>query len=179
MFGPIPPGLKVIRTCGHPDCVAPDHLVPGKPNETTVENIHQMFFRKTVRGTTIQKDFTTTTLTLGDIRIVSSLAQKLKSSECRLSAYLFSRFSEAGKRVISENSGSDVYSLCNLRRTLVLELNAVIRGESIYDCDRFVGIKLRDSTVSLLCGNLPPAEFGRLNRRLLEDAFPEEISARN
>jgi hypothetical protein len=175
-IGPIPLGLKAVRKCRNHGCVRPDHLEAGHPNATTEENIHQSFSRKAIRGTSIDKGFTTTTLTLGDIKDVSSLAHKLKSKKCPLSAYIFDRFSEDGQRVMCENQGNDMYSLCTLRRTLVLELNEIIRGELINDCDRFVGIKLRDATLNLLRGNLPITDLGTLNRRLLEDAFVEEIS---
>lgn len=29
--GPVPPGGSVRRTCGHPECVNPDHLDVGAP----------------------------------------------------------------------------------------------------------------------------------------------------
>jgi hypothetical protein len=52
-IGPIPPGLKVIRTCGHHWCVNPEHFQAGKPNATRDDTLAPRFFAKTVVGTRV------------------------------------------------------------------------------------------------------------------------------
>jgi len=60
--------------------------------------------------------------------------------------------------------------------TLVKALNKIISGPSIYDKDRFTGIVLRKETASLIVQNPHGAQLSHLNKLLLEDAYPEELS---
>ena len=63
-----------------------------------------------------------------------------------------------------------------LLEVLTNDLNRVLAGPLLFDAQRFGGVALRGETRQLL--NQPPAEAGaaRLNRLLLEDAYPQEIS---
>jgi ribose/xylose/arabinose/galactoside ABC-type transport system permease subunit len=59
---------------------------------------------------------------------------------------------------------------------LVRDLNAVIVGPSIYQEERFARVVLRPETRALSQRKpLSPDQQARLNRRLLEDAFPTEM----
>jgi len=59
---------------------------------------------------------------------------------------------------------------------LVKDLNKIIAGPSIYDKDRFAGIILRKETANLIVQNPRGAQLSHLNKLLLEDAYPEELS---
>lgn len=63
---------------------------------------------------------------------------------------------------------------------LATDLNAVINsGQSIYDPARFAGVKLSDFTKQYMAQpNLTSDKIIRLNRLLLEDAYPLEIQKR-
>src|SRR5262249_44886373 len=59
---------------------------------------------------------------------------------------------------------------------LAKDLNAVINGASIYDRARFAGVKLRPETEYLLARNPTGLALARLNKLLLEDAYPSELA---
>lgn len=63
---------------------------------------------------------------------------------------------------------------------LATDLNKVINsGQSIYDPARFAGVTLSDFTRQYMAQpNLSPDKIIRLNRLLLEDAYPNEIAKR-
>jgi MFS family permease len=64
---------------------------------------------------------------------------------------------------------------CPLRVALAEDLTRVIRGPSLYEAQRFAGIGLSDETRRLLARDSQGANAVRLNRCLLEDAFPSEL----
>ena len=53
----------------------------------------------------------------------------------------------------------------------------LVLGSSIYDATRFQNIKLRPLTEDLRKKNPAGADLARLNRLLLDDAFPESLSS--
>src|SRR6185436_9428155 len=61
---------------------------------------------------------------------------------------------------------------------LVKELNRILSAGSIYEAQRFAQITLSEETRRLVERNIQvdPGERVRLNRLLLEDAFPQEIA---
>jgi MFS family permease len=64
---------------------------------------------------------------------------------------------------------------CPLRVALAEELTGIIKGRSIYETQRFAGVLLSDETKQLLAQDSQSAKAVRLNRCLLEDAFPSEL----
>jgi len=115
-------------------------------------------------------------LSTDDIVDLASLVTRLSSASAsdQVSQYLWSELSpEARQILLNENAAA---SLLQRKQTLVTELNRIIGSGPLYDAQRFAGVSIRTETKSLLAGpaqNLDPA---RLNRRLLEDAYPQEIS---
>lgn len=63
-----------------------------------------------------------------------------------------------------------------LNRALAKDLNELIRSGPIYTPERFAGVDLNPATREMLGKKLPASEFVRLNRMLLLDAFPRELS---
>jgi len=63
----------------------------------------------------------------------------------------------------------------SLSRTLAESLSGVLEGAAFYDAERFAGIALRPETQRLIARHPAGHELDRLNRLLLEDAFPTEI----
>ncbi len=61
------------------------------------------------------------------------------------------------------------------RMALVQDLNTLLSGNCIWNSTDFAGIQLRPSTLELLHAQPTGIDRMRLNRLLLEDAFPEEI----
>jgi hypothetical protein len=59
---------------------------------------------------------------------------------------------------------------------VVKELNQIISGPSIYEQARFSGIALRPETEQLVKQNTQDWQAARLNKLLLEDAYPTELA---
>jgi hypothetical protein len=90
-----------------------------------------------------------------------------------LPSLLYGKLSAQTVRALADwQPGSD---LKVLQKHLVQDLNAVINGDSIYTPRRFVGVKMRPETTKLLEEDPQGGEMVRLNRLLLEDAYPQEI----
>ncbi len=66
-----------------------------------------------------------------------------------------------------------------LEEALAGDLERIIRGTSLYDKDRFAGVNLRPETRECLAKPSGEESPSRLNRLLLEDAFPLEIARRD
>jgi len=68
--------------------------------------------------------------------------------------------------------------LYNLARTAITQHPGMKLGvgQPLFDAGRFAGVTLHTDTRQLLASNPQGAELQRLNRLLLDDAFPQEIS---
>jgi MFS family permease len=64
---------------------------------------------------------------------------------------------------------------CPLRIALAEELTRLIKGRALYEKQRFAGVPLSAETGRLLAQGAQAADPVRLNRCLLEDAFPSEL----
>jgi nitrate/nitrite transporter NarK len=63
-----------------------------------------------------------------------------------------------------------------LQTNLIQDLNTLITNQTIYDTQRFAGVKLRLETQKLLALNQSGDGLPHLNRLLLDDAYPRELS---
>jgi len=112
---------------------------------------------------------------MDDIEEISLLIQKLHNKSDAVSQYLASQFSSDTNRMIEyiENSNIDPVIL---KRTLVAELNKIIKNGSLYDGQRFAGVTLSEETLKLIARNPENDELEYLNRHLLEDTYSWEIA---
>ncbi len=115
------------------------------------------------------------TLSAGDLKDLPAFATKLKQSPDALSSFLNAGLSVESKQALGryEPSGGNASSLENF---LLKDLNAVIQGPSLHEEQRFAGVVLRDVTKQLLERKPQGKDLRRLNRLLLEDSYPLEIS---
>jgi hypothetical protein len=65
-----------------------------------------------------------------------------------------------------------------LRTNLVGAFNRIVKGPSIYGAALFKSVTLRESTVTLRDEKPDAEDLPRLNRALLEDAFPGDLAHR-
>jgi MscS family membrane protein len=92
-----------------------------------------------------------------------------------LAEYLFSQFSAETRALLSEyEGGADI----DLAEALVRDLNAVICGRGLYEEQRFARVDLSTETRELIERAPEGADLQRLNRLLLQDAYPSELSRR-
>ncbi len=111
----------------------------------------------------------------GDLTDLGSFVAKLKEPAAGdgLSKYLDSQLSTSTRNLLSKRPpGGDA----NLHQALLQDLNRIITTKFIYAPDRFAGTKLPDEAVELLDEEAEGADLVRLNRLLLESAYPSEIA---
>jgi len=128
------------------------------------------YYADTIEG----KLFGPAILYVDQITDLPSFAGKLKQPVDAVSTFLSAKLSHASQQALADYAGSGEDA--RLRAVLVRDINAVIQGDSIYGPQRFAAVALSAAVQALLQEQSP--EVVRLNRLLLEDAYPAEI-ARN
>ena len=115
------------------------------------------------------------TFSVDDFANLPVLASKLKETTRAVDRYVADRLSTATKEALLnyQGGGSDPAAL---QTALVQDLNSIISGPSIYDAQRFLGVALRSATQQFPSQNPQGVSLLRLNRLLLEDAYPLELS---
>ena len=110
-----------------------------------------------------------------ELRDASSLATKLKEARDPLSEYLMSQLPPETQKTLKAYDGTSPLPEADQRR-LVDELNGLLRGPSLYDEQRFVQVRLSDEAKRFIALNPKGDDLIRLNRVLLEEAYPAEIA---
>ena len=116
-----------------------------------------------------------TSLGTGGITDVESLVAKLESGKDAMSAFLRDRLEDSVKTDLAAYSASNANAKAVIS-ALVRNLNQVIAGPSIYDKARFQNVALGAGTEQLLKQNPHGQELARLNKLLLEDAYPAQLA---
>ena len=117
--------------------------------------------------------------TAGDFINLAALADKLKQPTNALSAYIATNLSPATLTALANYPGSvtnTVSTQTNLEQNLSASLNTLVCGQSLFDAQRFAGVTLQPATQKLLAQNPAGDALVRLNRLLLDDAFPQFVS---
>ena|SRR3984957_3222317 len=115
---------------------------------------------------------------LGDITNLVALTQKLKDSADPVSAFLDQHLNAAERKALADYRGPGPKAYI-WRTNLVGMLNRIVAGPGIYDATLFNSVTLRDSTTTLRDDKPDGSDLARLNRALLEDAYPGELARRN
>ena len=112
---------------------------------------------------------------MGDLVNLPSLAGKLKQPTDAVSSCLKDRLSATTLEILAGYQPTNSNPV-PLQTALVADLNRIIQGQSIYSTQRFAGIVLRRATQQVLARNPEGKNVLRLNRLLIEDAYPRELS---
>jgi hypothetical protein len=130
-----------------------------------------LFGGKTLNGW-LQIENNATSLSAGQITDQTAFVGSLTNGPDAVSAFLRGQLEDSVKQGLvrysaSSADGKDVIS------TLVKGLNEILSGPSIYDKARFDNIVLRPETKGLLQQAPRGQQLARLNKLLVEDAYPE------
>jgi hypothetical protein len=110
---------------------------------------------------------------VGDIKDMPSLISKLKSDPTPttrlVSEFIWGEISSVMTPLLDNPKST----LPQQELALIQELNKILPGASIYDSTRFAKVGLRPWTKSLNAQNPTGALLIYLNRRLLEDTYPQ------
>jgi hypothetical protein len=112
---------------------------------------------------------------LHDIPGLPGMVRMLTMHADKVAAFLWQKFSVPEQVMLTSSESSPTRA--KLVQDAVLEvLNKTVAGPCIYESERFKGIALRPETTNLLYQKLTGEKLAHLNRLLLEDAFPVELS---
>jgi len=123
----------------------------------------------------IQIENNATILAAGGITDPAGFAGKLANGSDPLSAYLRGQLEDPVKSGLAAYTPSNADAKAVIS-ALVKNLNQVIGGPSIYEKSRFRATVLRPETAALLQQNPRGQQLARLNKLLLEDAYPAELA---
>ena len=125
------------------------------------------------RGARIEKRWriSTSWFTGQDFTNLTHLVSQLHSSQDPFSRWLFQNLSKPTRDLIT-SKGSEQ----NLRPALTDDLNRLLEGPSIYDTNRFAQVKISDYLQQFIAQKPQGDTRIRLNRLLLEAAYPEDIA---
>jgi len=152
--------------------------------------VGQMPFAKQARFVFVKEVGSSLLLHDRQLKDASSLALKLRDGEDPLSVHIQQKLSEETKALLSQYDGSTDLPK-QLQEKLVAELNLLIQGkledtgeevqkdkegvEPLYEESRFVHVVLSSETQELISKRPKGQVLVKLNRRLLEEAYPAEI----
>jgi hypothetical protein len=111
------------------------------------------------------------------LKDAEALVMKLKYSRDPLSGHIRERLTPATRRLIDDYD--EVGRVPDAtKNTLVSELNLMLQGLSLYNAKLFAHVELSDSVRAMALQPTPGgAERVRLNRLLLEEAYPGELAS--
>jgi hypothetical protein len=104
------------------------------------------------------------------IRDLPSLVHSLQNPTNALSAYLLASFSQETRNLLSGHRGTNANP--GLSAALARDLSTAIAGGPLYVTNRFAEVRLSGRTLALLAEDPKGPKLVRLNRLLLEDAYP-------
>ncbi|MCX7007011.1 MAG: hypothetical protein NTY53_07145, partial [Kiritimatiellaeota bacterium] len=101
-----------------------------------------------------------------------SFVSKLKQPPDPVSRYLQSQLCNESLTYLRDMAPNNA----DLQRRLLFDLDGIVHRQPIYDAQRFAGVTLRPETQLLLAKFLGNESRATINKMLLEDAYPREIS---
>src|ERR1700683_370421 len=150
-------------------------LVAGAGNaEEESSTAVALFHGKTLDGW-IQIENNATSLSSGGITDPAAFAGKISTGPDAMSVFLRGRLQDSVKADLAPYSASSANAKAVIS-ALITDINQVISGPSIYDKARFGNLVLRPETKQLLQQNPSGQQLARLNKLLLEDAYPGELA---
>jgi uncharacterized membrane protein (DUF2068 family) len=110
-----------------------------------------------------------------DIHNLPLLVSRLRQTNDPVSTYLWTKLPPADQATLTNYSSYKQATADPTQALLIKDLNNIVDGPSIYDPERFNGLKLQPETLKLIKES-PGGSRSRLNRLLLEEAYPTELS---
>jgi predicted phage baseplate assembly protein len=109
-----------------------------------------------------------------DLKDPYKLAFALQEAKDPVSCYLKMHLSGKTQQLLKDYAVTGNLSE-NIINSLIKDLNYLIEGESIYDTTTFENLQKRKETDDLIAQGVAGRDLLRLNRLLLEDAYPDSI----
>jgi hypothetical protein len=145
-------------------------IAAASPSRTAVS----LFDGRTLDGW-IQVENNATSLAADGILDPAAFAAKLATGTDPISTFLRPKLEALVKADLASFTPTNP-NVRPLLSTLAKDINLVLSGPSIYDPTRFSQVTLRPETAELLKQNPRGWQLARLNKMLLEDAYPAELA---
>ena len=145
----------------------------GKAEEAS-QKAMSLFDGHTLDGW-LQIENSATSLSASQIADPAAFVGKLASASDAVSTFLRGLLDDTVKGSIATYSTSNADAK-DVMSAFVKDLNQVLSGPPIYDKARFGNITLRPETEELLKHNPRGQQMARLNKLLLEDAYPADLA---
>src|SRR4029077_12632704 len=98
--------------------------------------------------------------------------KKLTDKSDPVSSFLSEQLDDTAKQALAGDTAADNGKA--LKSALAKNLTRIAAGPSLYDEARFKNVQLRPEIIEFLKNNPQGRDLARLNRVLLEDAYPSE-----
>jgi hypothetical protein len=123
----------------------------------------------------IQSENGATVFAAAGITDPAAFAAKLSGGQDAVSILLRARLTEPVRNDLAAFTASNTNARAAIT-ALVKELNQFVSGSSIYDTKAFHDVPLRPETAALLQQNPTGLQLARLNKLLIEEAYPGELA---
>lgn len=151
-------------------------MLAGSPLARAVRDKKMVLFNgKNLEGW-IMAENSQTSIGGGDITDLAALVKAIMAKSNGVAAYLNGALVDAVKADLAAFDASDATSVQATRSALAKNLTAIIKGPSIYGKARFRGVSLQPATQKLVRSNPQGLHQVEMNRILLVDAFPGDVS---
>jgi archaellum component FlaC len=138
--------------------------------------LYQHFIKKRIRRSIKQGTEKSSLLfRVDELKNPTGFVDKLRHSQDPLSKHLRGRFSQTTQQLLNKYDGSN-FQFELLQKALVDELNQLLKGGRLFEKQRFTQIQLTEETQMRIKQNPQGEDLIRLNRLLLEEAYPDEIA---
>ena len=123
----------------------------------------------------VRTSFRALLLRTEDVTDASAFATRLRDGSTPLTQYLRARLTDGTRNSIDRLNGRSVPE--RVVASLVRDLNAALQAQAFYTAQRFQGIALTPETLAAAQSTPVGVARTRVNRSLLEEAFPSEIAS--
>jgi two-component system, NtrC family, nitrogen regulation response regulator NtrX len=108
-----------------------------------------------------------------DLKDAAGLATRLKQPTDPVSSYISSQFYPTTRQMLMKYRGGELDK--TLLAAMVKELNRQLQNPDLYQAERFSGVQLSEGAQTLINPHGVSTGLFKLNRILIEDAYPDEI----
>jgi hypothetical protein len=121
----------------------------------------------------VRNSFRAVLLRAEDIANPAAFVTRLREASTPFTAYLHSKLNTLTQNALTRITGNTVPA--PVLSNIVQQLNATMQAEAFYHASRFAGEDLQPATIAVAAGASGIART-RVNRTILEEAFPGEIA---
>jgi MFS family permease len=169
-----PVSALLWQNLSNPEQVMLTNYQPTTPSSSQAQDVVLQALNRIIGEPSIYES-ASSPFSVDEIKDLSKLVNRLRNRSDAVSSFLWQKLSKQ-EQLLLANYQPSAPSSKQVQDSVVQALNRVIGEPSIYEPERFKGILLASETAGLMQQSQKDANLMRLNRLLLEDAFPLELA---